>query len=34
MLAQRSGIDFDVIGPLVLDPAQAVVRTILSVVGA
>jgi Zn-dependent protease len=34
MLAQRSGIDFDVMGPLVLDPAQAVVRTILSVVGA
>jgi len=34
ILAQRSGIDFDVIGPLVLDPAQAVVRTILSVVGA
>jgi len=33
MLAQRSGIDFDVMGPLVLDPAQAVVRTILSVVG-
>jgi Zn-dependent protease len=34
MLAQRSGIDFDVMGPLVLDPAQAVVRTILAVVGA
>ena len=34
MLAQRNGIDFDLIGPLVLDPAQAVVRTILSVVGA
>ena len=34
MLAQRSGIDFDVMGPLVLDPAQAVVRTILSAVGA
>jgi Zn-dependent protease len=34
MLAQRSGIDFDVLGLLVLDPAQAVVRTILSVVGA
>ena len=34
MLAQRSGIDFDVIGPLVLEPAQAVVRTILSAVGA
>jgi Zn-dependent protease len=34
MLAQRSGIDFDVMGPLVLDPAQAVVRTILRVVGA
>ena len=34
MLAQRSGIDFDVMGPLVLDPAQAVVRTILSIVGA
>jgi len=34
MLAQRNGIDFDLLGPLVLDPAQAVVRTILSVVGA
>jgi Zn-dependent protease len=34
MLAQRNGIDFDVIGPLVLDPAQAVVRTILAAVGA
>jgi Zn-dependent protease len=34
MLAQRSGIDFDVLGLLVLDPAQAVVRAILSVVGA
>jgi Zn-dependent protease len=34
MLAQRSGIDFDVMGPLVLDPAEAIVRTILSVVGA
>jgi len=34
LLAQRSGIDFDVFGPLVLEPAQAVVRTILSVVGA
>jgi Zn-dependent protease len=34
MLAQRSGIDFDVLGLLVLEPAQAVVRTILSVVGA
>ena len=34
MLAQRSGVDFDVMGPLVLDPAQAVVRTILSIVGA
>jgi len=34
MLAQRSGIDFDLIGPLVLDPAEAIVRTILSVVGA
>ena len=34
MLAQRSGIDFDVFGLLVLDPAQAVVRAILSVVGA
>ncbi len=34
MLAQRNGIDFDAFGPLVLDPAQAIVRTILSVVGA
>jgi Zn-dependent protease len=34
MLAQRNGIDFDILGLLVLDPAQAVVRTILSVVGA
>jgi Zn-dependent protease len=34
MLAQRNGIDFDLVGPLILDPAQAVVRTILSVVGA
>jgi Zn-dependent protease len=34
LLAQRSGIDFDVLGLLVLDPAQAVVRAILSVVGA
>jgi len=34
MLARRNGIDFNVLGPLVLDPAQAVVRTILSVVGA
>jgi hypothetical protein len=34
MLAQRSGIDFDVMGPLVLDPAEAIVRTILSLVGA
>jgi len=34
MLARRNGSDFDVFGPLVLDPAQAVVRTILSVVGA
>ena len=34
MLAQRNGIDFDVLGLLVLDPAQAVVRAILSVVGA
>ena len=34
MLAQRSGIDFDVLGLLVLEPAQAVVRAILSVVGA
>jgi Zn-dependent protease len=34
LIAQRNGIEFDVIGPLVLDPAQAVVRTILSVVGA
>lgn len=34
MLARRNGIDFDVFGLLVLDPAQAVVRTILSVVGA
>jgi Zn-dependent protease len=34
MLAQRNGIDFNVLGWLVLDPAQTVVRTILSVVGA
>ena len=34
LLAQRSGIDFDVLGPLVLEPAQAIVRTILAVVGA
>jgi len=34
MLARRNGVDFDVLGLLVLDPAQAVVRTILSVVGA
>src|SRR5262245_43976555 len=34
MLAQRNGIDFDVLGMLVLEPAQVVVRTILSVVGA
>jgi Zn-dependent protease len=34
MLAARNGMAFDVIGPLVLDPAQAVVRTILAVVGA
>jgi Zn-dependent protease len=34
MLAQRSGIDFDLLGPLVLDPAQAIVRTILTAVGA
>ena len=34
LLAQRSGLDFDVLGLLVLDPAQAVVRAILSVVGA
>ena len=34
LLAARNGIQFDLIGPLVLDPAQAVVRTILSVVGA
>ena len=34
MVAQRNGIDFDLLGLLVLDPAQIVVRTILSVVGA
>lgn len=34
MLAQRNGIDFDVLGLLVLEPAQVVIRTILSVVGA
>ena len=34
MLAQRNGIDFDLLGLLVREPAQAVVRTILSVVGA
>ena len=34
MLAQRSGIDFDVLGLLVLEPAQAVVRFILSLVGS
>jgi Zn-dependent protease len=34
MLAQRNGINFDAFGPLVFEPAQAVVRTILSVVGA
>jgi Zn-dependent protease len=33
MLAQRSGIDFDLLGILVLEPAQAVVRTILAMVG-
>jgi hypothetical protein len=33
-LAQSNGIDFDVFGWLVLEPAQTVVRTILSVVGA
>ena len=34
VVAQRNGIDFDLLGLLVLDPAQIVVRTILSVVGA
>jgi Zn-dependent protease len=34
MLAQRSGIDFDLLGLLVLEPAQAVVRFILSLVGS
>src|SRR5262245_10281922 len=33
MLAARSGIDFDLLGVLVLEPAQAVVRFILSMVG-
>jgi Zn-dependent protease len=33
MLARRSGIDFDLLGLLVLEPAQAVVRFILSLVG-
>jgi Zn-dependent protease len=34
IIAQRNGIDFDVMGPLVLDPAEAIVRTIMSIVGA
>ena len=34
MLARRNGINFDVLGWLVLEPAQTVVRAILSVVGA
>ena len=34
MLAQRNGIDFDVMGPLVLGPAQEIVVAILRVLGA
>ena len=33
-LAQNNGVDFDLIGPLVLDPADAIARTIMSMVGA
>ena len=34
IVAQRNGINFDVLGPLVLDPAEAIVRAILTTVGA
>jgi Zn-dependent protease len=34
IVAQRAGIDFDVMGPLVLQPAQEIVVTILRVLGA
>jgi Zn-dependent protease len=34
IVAQNNGIDFDLIGPLVLDPADAITRAIMSIVGA